>query len=94
PAEPDNPEEPAKPDQPDHPDEPGKPDEPDKPDEPLEPEIYTVTFMYRGRVFAAQNVTGGETAAAPVLAPADSGAWDFDFGTKINANTTVSWKAE
>ncbi|MDE6405329.1 MAG: FecR domain-containing protein [Lachnospiraceae bacterium] len=68
-------------------------DKKDKPKrKPAKPKTYTVTFMYQGRVFATQTVKQGETAAAPVLVPDQSGAWDFDFGTKIEANTTVSWK--
>lgn len=63
-------------------------------DKPAKPKTYTVTFKYQDKVFATQTVKQGETVSAPVLAPADSGAWDFDFGTKIKANTTVSWKAE
>lgn len=63
----------------------------DKP-KPAKPKTYTVTFMYQGRVFATQTVKSGETATAPVLVPDQSGAWDFDFGTKIKANTTISWK--
>lgn len=63
----------------------------DKP-EPAKPKNYTVTFRYQGKVFATQTVKSGETVAAPALAPARSGAWDFDFGTKIKANTTISWK--
>lgn len=63
----------------------------DKP-KPAKPKTYTVTFLYQGKVFATQSVKSGETAAAPVLAPAQSGAWDFDFRTKIKANTTISWK--
>ena len=63
----------------------------DKP-EPAKPKNYTVTFRYQGKVFATQTVKSGETVAAPALAPAQSGAWDFDFGTKIKANTTISWK--
>lgn len=59
---------------------------------PSKPKTYTVTFMYQGEVFATQTVKSGEKAAAPVLVPAQSGAWDFDFATKIKANTTISWK--
>ncbi len=59
---------------------------------PSKPKTYTVTFMYQGEVFATQSVKSGEKAAAPVLVPAQSGAWDFDFATKIKANTTISWK--
>lgn len=84
-----NQDQPSKPDQPGKPNKPGKPDKPDKPDQP---EAYTVTFMYQGKVFATQTVKSGETAAAPVLLPAADGAWDFDFGTKIQADTTVTWK--
>ena len=92
PDEPDEPDKPDKPDEPDEPDKPGKPDEPGKPEEPSDPVTYTVTFMYQGRVFATQTVTDGETAAMPVLVPDQSGTWEFDFGTKIEANTTISWK--
>ena len=61
-------------------------------DKPAKPRTYKVTFMYQGEVFATQTVERGKTAAAPVLAPAQNGAWDFDFGTKIKADVTVSWK--
>lgn len=63
-------------------------------DKPAKPKTYKVTFKYQGEVFATQTVKRGETASAPVLAPEQSGSWDFDFGTKINANTTVTWKTE
>lgn len=69
-----------------------QPDQPKQPDKPAKPKTYTVTFMYQGKVFATQSVKSGETAAAPVLVPDVGGAWDFDFGTKIKANTTVTWK--
>lgn len=59
---------------------------------PAKPKTYKVTFMYQGKVFATQTVKSGKTATAPVLVPDRSGAWDFDFGTKIKANTTISWK--
>lgn len=61
---------------------------------PSKPKTYTVTFEYQGQVFATQRVKQGEKAAAPVLVPATSGAWDFDFETKIQANTTITWKAQ
>lgn len=61
---------------------------------PSKPKTYTVTFKYQGQVFATQRVKQGEKAAAPVLVPATSGAWDFDFETKIQANTTITWKAQ
>lgn len=61
---------------------------------PSKPKTYTVTFEYQGQVFATQRVKQGEKAAAPVLVPATSGTWDFDFETKIQANTTITWKAQ
>ena len=69
-------------------------EEPDKesPEKPSKPATYTVTFEYQGTTFATQKVKSGEKATAPLLAPAESGAWDFDFGTEIKANTTVKWK--
>lgn len=67
-------------------------DQPNQPDKPSKPKTYTVTFTYQGKVFATQSVKSGGTAAAPVLVPDTGGAWDFDFGTKIKANTTVTWK--
>lgn len=71
---------------------PNKPDDPDEPDNPTDPTTYTVTFMYQGKVFAKQAVKSGETVSAPLLLPAQSGAWDFNFETEIKANTTISWK--
>ncbi|MDE7428222.1 MAG: hypothetical protein K2N00_02940, partial [Lachnospiraceae bacterium] len=69
-------------------------EEPDKesPEKPSTEATYTVTFEYQGTTFATQKVKSGETASEPMLAPAESGAWDFDFGTEIKANTTVKWK--
>lgn len=61
-------------------------------EKPSKPKTYTVTFQYQGEEFATQKVKRRETVSAPVLAPAPSGAWDFDFGTKIEANTTITWK--
>ena len=69
-----------------------EPDKDKKPEKPSKPATYTVTFEYQGTTFATQKVKSGEKATAPLLAPAESGAWDFDFGTEIKANTTVKWK--
>lgn len=74
----------------DRPDE-DQPDQPEK-ENPSKPETYKVTFMYQGKVFATQKVKRGKKVTAPTLNPAESGAWDFDFETKIKANTTISWK--
>lgn len=66
-------------------------DQPDE-SEPSKPVTYTVTFMYQDKVFATQKVKSGGKATAPALIPAENGTWDFDFGTKIKANTKVLWK--
>lgn len=65
-----------------------KPDK-DKPDH--DKPICTVTFVYQGKTFAAQTVFRGETVSAPMLMPAPSGQWDFDFGTEIEEDTTINW---
>ena len=68
-----------------------------KPDneEPVTPPkavTYTVTFEYNGETFATQEVKSGETVSEPLLAPSTSGSWDFNFGIKIEADTTIQWK--
>lgn len=65
----------------------------DKPTKPEKKVIYTVTYEYQGSVFATQTVQKGKKTSAPVLSPAAAGAWDFDFNTKINADTTIEWKS-
>lgn len=53
---------------------------------------YTVTFVYQNKTFATQQVKSGGKASEPLLIPAQSGAWEFDFSTAITADTTVTWK--
>lgn len=53
---------------------------------------YTVTFVYQNKTFATQQVKSGEKASEPLLIPAQSGKWEFDFSTAITADTTVTWK--
>lgn len=55
-------------------------------------ETYTVTFTYNGAVFGTQTVKKGQKATALKLAPAESGAWDFDFSKTITGDTTIVWK--
>lgn len=55
--------------------------------------VYTVTYQYQGTVFATQSVRKGKKASVPTLAPAAEGSWDFDFNTKINADTVIQWKS-
>ena len=54
-------------------------------------ESVTVTFLYNGVVFGTQTVERGSIIAAPKLAPASQGAWDFDFSQAITEDTIVSW---
>lgn len=63
-----------------------------KPKKPSKKVTYTVTYKYQGSVFATQSVKKGDKATAPTLAPATEGAWDFNFDTKITADTTIEWK--
>ena len=63
-----------------------------KPKKPSKTVTYTVTYKYQGSVFASQSVKKGDKATAPTLAPAAEGAWDFNFDTKITADTTIEWK--
>lgn len=65
----------------------------DKPTKPEKKVTYTVTYEYQRSVFATQTVQKGKKTSAPVLSPAAAGAWDFDFNTKINADTTIEWKS-
>ena len=67
-----------------------KPDK-DKPDKPQQPVVYTVKFMYNDTVFATQTVVSGGTAEEPILMPAASGSWNFDFSTPIQADTVITW---
>ncbi len=52
----------------------------------------TVTFKYNGNTFGTQSVEKGGKATQPSLSPSDTGDWDFDFNTAINADTTINWK--
>lgn len=66
-------------------------DTPPKPPKPEKEVIYTVTYQYQGSTFATQKVKSGNKTTAPVLSPAAEGTWDFDFNTKIKADTTIEW---
>ena len=61
-------------------------------EKPVQTVTYTVTFEYQGETFATQKVTSGKKASAPLLVPAQNGAWDFDFDTVIKKNTKIMWK--
>lgn len=52
---------------------------------------YTVTFLYGEKVFATQQVSGGEQATIPLLLPTMTGKWDFDFTKPIEQDTIIDW---
>ena len=52
---------------------------------------YTVTFMYREKVFGTQTVQDGQLAVAPKLAPEATGKWNYDFSIPIHGNVTITW---
>lgn len=60
-------------------------------DETVESVTYTVTFTYKGKVFATQVVEAGATATKPTLMPAKSGKWNFDFSTPIEENIIIEF---
>lgn len=53
---------------------------------------FTVTFMYQGQVFGTQTVKKGDTVNKPLLSPAQSGEWQFDFNKEITADITIEWR--
>lgn len=63
----------------------------DEPEEEVEGEVE-VLFMYKGQVFATQTVMTGDKVKAPILQPADSGSWDYDFSKSVDGETEINWK--
>ena len=55
---------------------------------------YIVSFMYGNTVFGTQTVEKGKTATVPVLMPAATGDWDFNFSTPIERDTEIKWDNE
>ena len=53
---------------------------------------YYVNFMYGDTVFGTQTVEKGDTASVPVLAPAATGDWEFDFSDPIERDTDIEWQ--
>lgn len=56
-----------------------------------EAEIYTVTFMYEGEIFGTQEVKEGELVSEPILKPAPTGSWNYDFGKPITEDTIIEF---
>lgn len=54
-------------------------------------DVFTVTFLYQGSIFGTQKVKKGACATVPVLMPAPSGSWDFDFSVPITEDTEINW---
>lgn len=59
---------------------------------PEKVKIHTVTFLYQGSIFGTQQVEDGQKVAMPKLAPANAGAWDFDFSSPVKEDITIEWK--
>lgn len=55
-------------------------------------QVYTVTFTYNGNVFATQQVKEGDKVKKPILKPASTGEWKFDFDTVITSDVTISFE--
>lgn len=58
------------------------------------PQVYTVTFLYNGKVFATQNVNSGDCVIRPMLQPGKSGTWEYDFSKPVFEDTEINWKDE
>ena len=56
--------------------------------------VYTVTFLYEYNTFAKQQVEYGRYATEPMLLPALSGYWEFDFTEPITEDTEILWISE
>ena len=52
---------------------------------------FYVTFVYNGIEFGKQTVGRNELAEEPVMRPAGTGYWAFDFSTPIKHDTTIEW---
>jgi hypothetical protein len=52
---------------------------------------YYVTFMYNGKEFGKQTVNKGDLVEIPMMRPAETGSWGFDFSTPIKRDTTIEW---
>ncbi len=60
-------------------------------DEKNELSQYTVTFTYKGNVFATQTVLSGECATTPRLLPSPIGYWDYNFSQPVTGDITLTW---
>ncbi len=54
-------------------------------------EMCTVTFRYKGNVFATKRVEKGSKVTQPLLAPAPEGRWDYDFSKPVMGNIAIDF---
>lgn len=52
---------------------------------------YEVTFMFGEIEFGTQTVEKGGLAQVPMLSPAATGSWNFNFNEPIERDTTIEW---
>lgn len=51
----------------------------------------TVTYKYNGTVFATQIIDKGDKATNPLLQPAETGKWDYDFSVPVTDDIVIIW---
>lgn len=51
----------------------------------------TVTYKYNGTVFATQIIDKGAKATNPLLQPAETGKWDYDFSVPVTDDIVIIW---
>lgn len=52
---------------------------------------YEVTFMFGEIEFGTQTVEKGGLAQVPMLSPAATGSWNFNFNEPIERDTSIEW---
>ncbi len=54
-------------------------------------EMCTVTFRYKGNIFATKRVEKGSKVTQPLLVPAPEGSWDYDFSKPVTGDITINF---
>lgn len=67
-------------------------EEPEEEEEIEEETEVTVSFMYNNQEFGTQTVISGEKVKRPLLQPAETGDWDYDFNEPVEENISINWK--
>ena len=47
--------------------------------------------MYNGKIFGTQTVEEGQKVTEPLLRPALTGSWEFDFDTPITEEIVIEY---